>query len=204
MCCVCSELLVTHGRLCACVVVLLLLSNVCVMKGSYVGILRLVVAMVAGVFLIVFPRLTVRVLVYATGVLLVVAGVVHVLRYVSVRRRVVRHRGNAKVVRWPVVPALCVVVGVVVVVAADAVVGVFPVMVGAGLVWMGLWRLYVRWRRGGGVGVWRGLVPMLMLVLGLFVVVNPLAVVDSVLVVLCGVCCVVYCADEVLRMTAGV
>lgn len=172
------------------------------MKGSYVGILRLVVVMVAGVFLIVFPLLTARVLVYATGVLLVVPGVVHLLRYVSVRRRVVRHRGNAKGMRWPVVAVLSVVVGVVIVVTAGAVVVAFPVMVGAGLVWVGLYRLYARWR-AGVLGVRLGLVPMVMVLLGLFVVVNPLAVANSVHVVLCGVCCVVYGADEVLRMTVG-
>lgn len=173
------------------------------MNGRFPIVLRVIIVLVVGVSLVVYPLLTVGVLIYVLGMLFVVPGIVQLLRYAIVKRKIERHGGNVETVKFPYLSALSIAIGITIMLCAAAMARVFPALLGAALVFTGLYKLFLLWRSKMHRSARFWIIPMLLLVLGLFILINPFEIVDKVLVVMFGVSCVVYCVDEVLHMING-
>ena len=178
------------------------------MKLFQSSVFRAICAIAIGVLLIMYPDNTVTGITIAIGVLFLVSGLVSCLTYLQARR----HAGEYKVYdaegrqiagfmpSFPLVGIGSVILGTLLALTPTAFVSTLMYIIGILLILgaIGLFWGLVGARRFGGVGLGYWILPTIVVVVGLYVIVKPMAPVNMAMLVL-GWCTLLYGIAELLN-----
>ena len=170
-------------------------------KPTYYPILRIVLTLIAGVFMIVAPGRVLTYIAYVVGVLLMVPGLVLLVRYAMVRwQRNQRYRRN-HAVPFPVLALLCTIAGLSIIVFSQEIVEMLSLVLAVGLLIAGIYEIVMIAGSPCRYIPTFYIVPVVLTLFGVFVLINPLYLLPHVIVVLFGVGAVMYSICEIIYMT---
>lgn len=172
------------------------------------SVFRALCAITIGALLIKFPDNTVRGITVAIGLLFLLSGIISCVTYFWARTHVSEYKiydAEGRLVAgeqptFPIVGVGSAILGVILVVMQTAFVSALMYIIGIILVlgainqYMGL----IGGRRYGHVGLWYWVMPSLILITGLYVMVKPLAPLNTAMLVL-GWCTLVYGIVELIH-----
>lgn len=172
------------------------------------SVFRALCAIVIGALLIKFPDNTVKGITVAIGVLFLLSGVISCVSYYMAKRNTTEYKiydaeGNLVAGEQPTFPIVGIgstILGLILALAPTAFISVLMYVIGAVLV-LGAINQYmnlINGRRYGHVGLWLWVMPSVVLLIGLYVMLKPLAPLSMAMLVL-GWCMLLYGVVELVN-----
>lgn len=170
------------------------------MKPTYYPILRIVVTLIAGIFMIAYPASVLSYIAFIIGLLLIIPGMLQLVRYmIIVCKRNRRDRRNNPMT-FPYVSLLSTLAGIGIIAFSDEIVKVFALLLAAGLILAGGYEIFMILRSEVRNSVGFYIMPSLLLLLGIFILINPLSLLPHIIVTMFGIGAVVYCINEIIYL----
>ena len=168
------------------------------MKPSYYPVLRIVLTLIAGVAMIMFPGRILAYIAILLGALLLIPGIVVLVRYAIVRFKRNRRDRRYNPMKFPLLALLAVIAGTAIIVMANKLSGIFSILLASALIFVGGYEIIalIRTKCNKKVSVY--ILPSLLVLLGIFILVNPLNLVPNLIVIMFGIGAIVYCINEVV------
>lgn len=171
------------------------------MKLLQSSVFRALCAIIVGVLLIKFPDNTVKGITIAIGVLFLLSGIISCVSYYMAKRNVSEYKiydaeGNLMAGEQPTFPIVGIgstILGLILALTPTAFVSALMYVIGAMLILGAINQFMnlISGRRYGHVSLWYWLMPSLILLAGLYVMVKPLAPLETAMLVL-GWCTLLY------------
>lgn len=170
------------------------------MKAAYYPILRIVITLLMGVFMIIFPQSILMYIAFVMGLMLIIPGAIQLLRYLIVCCKRNRRDRRYNPMKFPILATLCVIAGIMIIVFADVIVKIFSLLLAAALIVAGGYEIIMiaRSQRRNVVGYY--IMPALLALLGIFILVNPLELLPKIIVIMFGAGAIVYSINEIVYM----
>ncbi len=170
------------------------------MNPSYYPILRIVLTLAAGVAMILFPGEILAYIAILLGFLLIIPGVTQLIRYAIVRFKRNRRDRRYHPMKFPFVALLAVMAGVTLVVLSHKLAGIFSILLASALIFVGGYEIMalIRTRSKHKVAIY--LLPALLILLGVFILINPLHLIPNVIVIMFGIGAIIYSINEVVYL----
>ncbi len=170
------------------------------MRPSYYPILRIVLTLIAGVAMILFPGEILSYIAILLGFLLIIPGAIQLIRYGVVRFKRNRRDRRYHPMKFPFIALLAVIAGVAIVVLSHELVGIFSILLASALIFVGGYEILALIRTKNKLKVAVYLLPTLLILLGIFILVNPLHLIPSMIVIMFGVGAIIYSINEVVYL----
>lgn len=170
------------------------------MKAAYYPILRIVLTLVSGIFMIIYPAGVLSYIAIIIGLLLIIPGLIQLLRYAIVfTKRNRRDRRNSPI-NFPFIALLCTLAGIAIIIFSDEIVKIFSFMLATGLIIAGIYEIVMILRSTTRNMIAFYILPTLLTLLGIFILANPLNMLPHMIVILFGIGAVVYSINEIIYM----
>ena len=178
------------------------------MKILQSSVFRAICAIVIGALLIMYPDNTVTGITIAIGVLFLISGLISVLTYVHARRNVTDYKiydAEGRLISgvkptFPLVGVGSIILGFILALTPTTFVSALMYIIGIILV-LGALNQYIALiagRRFGRIGIWFWIMPTLILLTGLYVMIKPMAPLNTAMLIL-GWCMLVYGVAELVN-----
>lgn len=170
------------------------------MRPTYYPILRIVLTFLAGIAMIMFPGEILSYIAILVGLLFIIPGVVIMIRYMIVRfKRNHRVRRN-NTMKFPFIAMLAVIVGSVIVIMSNELSSIFSILLASALIFVGGYEVIVLMRTKLGKKISVYILPSLLILLGIFILANPLNLIPNMIVTMFGIGAIIYCINEVVYL----
>jgi uncharacterized membrane protein HdeD (DUF308 family) len=178
------------------------------MKIFQSSIFRAICAIAIGILLIKYPDNTVTWMTVAIGILFLLSGLISVIVYINARRNVSEYKitdaeGNVIAGTQPTFPIVGVgslILGALLALTQNVFITALMYIIG-GILILGAINQYmslIGGRRYGRVGLWYWIMPTLILLTGLYVMLKPMAPLNTAMLIL-GWCTLVYGVVELIN-----
>lgn len=170
------------------------------MKSAYYPILRIVLTLIVGVFMIIFPNKVLSYIALLLGLLLLIPGTTQLLRYIIVYCKRNRRDRRYNPMTFPYLATACVVAGVAIIVFSSEIVKIFAFLLASALIFAGIYEIamIVKSIRKNSIGYY--IMPVFLILLGAFILLNPLDFLPKATVTLFGIGAIIYSINEILYM----
>lgn len=170
------------------------------MKAAYYPILRIVVTLLLGVFMIIYPNSFLSYIAIVAGLILIIPGLIQLLRYLIVCSKRNRRDRRYNPMKFPIVATLCIAAGAAIIIFANNIIGIFSLLLAVVLIYAGINEIVkiIRSRRKKKFGYY--VMPALLAILGVFILVNPLNLLPNIIVIMFGVGAIVYSINEIIYL----
>ena len=168
------------------------------MKPLYNPLIHIILAFVLGIFMILFPDYALHYIAIVLGLILLIPGIVQVVRYIIEHTDKSRRMRRNSSLRFPLLALLCVIAGVAIICFPTTVAKIFIYLLAAFLVFVGIYEIVflVQLHRNIPMGYY--ILPILILVTGILLLLNPLSITKAVLVTVFGGGAIVYGISELI------
>lgn len=170
------------------------------MKTSYYPIIRIILTLIMGVLMIIFPQSILYYIAVVLGVMLIIPGVVQLTRYFIVYSKLNQRDRRYNPVKFPILATLAIIVGVLIIVFSDVIVKVFSLLLATMLILGGLYEIVMIFRSRHKMSYGYYIMPAILTLLGIFILMNPLDLIPNLIVVTFGIGSVIYCINEIIYM----
>lgn len=170
------------------------------MKSAYYPILRIVLIILIGIFMIIYPESILKYIAVVIGLLLLIPGAIQLIRYLIVCCKRNRRDRRYNPMTFPFLATFCVLAGVAVIVFSQEIAMVFSLLLAAGLISAGGYEIgmIVKSECRNRVGYY--LLPALLVLLGIFILVNPLDLLPKIMIIMFGVGAIIYGINEIVYL----
>ena len=168
------------------------------MKRYYNLLLRIIPTFIVGLFMVVFPQKALHYIALALGLVLLIPGVIKLIQYIIIRtQRSRRSRRNSKMT-FPFMATFCTLSGIAILAYPSVVAKIFIYLLGAIIVFAGGYEiLFLRLsKRNIPYGYY--ILPIFQLLIGLFILLNPLNVTERLIVTVFGIGAILYSLSEII------
>ena len=170
------------------------------MKPTYYPIIRIVLTLTVGIFMIISPGSVLSYIAIIIGMLMLIPGIIQLLRYAIVRfQRNHRDRRNSTL-KFPILSTLCALVGILIIIFSHEVVKIFSLVLASSLLIAGVYEIIMIARSPNRNILGFYVLPSLLSLLGIFILVNPLDLLPNVVVIMFGIGAIIYCINEIVYL----
>ncbi len=173
------------------------------MKNKFLPLLRIIIVFILGVLLIIYPTLTSNIMLIIMGLMFIIPGAIQILRYYIVKRKHSRRDNSTNSLSFPYFSLLCILIGILFIIFISSLNRIFPGLLAAALIFAGAYKIYQMLRSPKKVRSTFYITPSIIIILGLFVFINPFTITNKALVIIFGISAIIYCIDEVIRLSQG-
>ena len=168
------------------------------MKPTYYPILRIVLTLIAGIFMIVSPSNVLAYIAFVVGLLLFIPGLVQLMRYAIIRLQRNRRNRRNSTLKFPVLSALCALSGVLIMIFWQEMVMIFSLVLASGMLIAGVYEvvMIVRSEHRNILGYY--IVPAILTLLAIFILINPLDMLPNMMIILYGIGAILYAISEIV------
>ena len=167
------------------------------MKASYYPLLRIVLTLVTGIFMIVSPDSVLTYIAYIIGLLLIVPALIQLMRYALVRFQ--RNSGSA-FMTFPILSLLCAISGLFIILFSHEIVKVFSLLLASGLLIAGIYEIVLIARSANRNTLGYYILPIILTLMGIFIISNPLDLLPHVIVIMFGIGAIIYSISEIIYL----
>lgn len=170
------------------------------MNPSYYPILRIVITLIAGIAMIIFPSQILSYIAILLGMLLIIPGAVQLIRYMIVRFKRSRRDRRNNPMRFPIVATLSVIVGIVIIIFSKELAGLFSILLASALIFAGVYEIVslVRTKSNNKLAVY--ILPSVLVLLGIFILANPLNLIPNLIVIMFGIGSIIFSINEIVYL----
>ena len=168
------------------------------MKPTYYPILRIVLTLIAGIFMIVSPSSVLAYIAFIVGLLLFIPGAMQLIRYAFIRLQRNRRDRRNSTLKFPILSALCALSGIIIMIFWQETVMIFSLVLASGMLIAGVYEttLIARSEHRNILGYY--IVPAILTLLAIFILINPLDMLPNMMVVLYGIGSLLYAISEIV------
>lgn len=170
------------------------------MKPTYYPIIRIVLTLLVGIFMIISPSSVLSYIAIIVGLLLLIPGIIQLLRYAIVRFQRNRRDRRNSIINFPILATLCAVIGIIIIVFRHEVVKIFSLVLASALLIAGIYEIIMIARSTNRNIPGFYVLPALLTLLGVFILINPLDLLPNVMVIMFGVGAIIYCINEIVYL----
>lgn len=167
------------------------------MKPMLNPLLRIIPALLVGIFMIAWPQQALCYIAIVLGLVLLIPGLIQVTRYIVMRTDKSRRVRRNNTMTFPVISTLCMLTGIAILCFPGTVACIFIYLLGAFLVFASIYEILFLALLGRHVPGGYYVLPILLLLTGILILVNPFTVTESLLVTIFGAGAIVYSVSEV-------
>ncbi len=169
-----------------------------IMKPLYNPLIYIILAFVLGIFMIVFPNYALHYIAIVLGLTLLIPGIIQMIRYIIEHSDKSRRIRRNSTLRFPILAALSILAGIAIICFPATVAKIFIYLLAASLVFAGIYEIVFLSLLHRRIPVGYYILPILILITGILLLLNPLSITKAVLVTIFGWGSIVYGISELI------
>lgn len=170
------------------------------MKPIYSSLLRIVIALLIGILMITNPQFILSYIALVLGLLLIIPALVVLLRYIIVHCRTNRRDRRNNPIAFPFLATLSIIAGIAIIVFQKEITMLLGYVLAVGLILVGTYEIVSLFRAKERLNIAFYIMPILLIILGIFIIINPLDLLANVIIILFGCGLVVYSINEFIYL----
>ena len=168
------------------------------MKPLSNPLLLIIPSLAIGIFMLVWPAQALHYIAIALGLALLIPSLIQVIRYILMRTDRSRRTRRNSTMTFPVISTLCMLTGIAILCFPGTVARIFIYLLGAFLIFAGIYEILFLALLGRHVPRGYYILPILLLLTGILILVNPFTVTENILVTFFGAGAIVYSLSEMI------
>ncbi len=168
------------------------------MKVIYAPITRIIPALLIGVIMVLFPHQALHYIAILLGLLLLIPGVIQLVRYTIAHTKRSRRLRRNSTITFPIIATIFSLIGIAILCFPAQTATLAMYLLGAALVFAGAYEILFLALRKQHIHTLYYVIPILLVVVGVFLLINPLAIAEQIVVRIFGISIILHAIIEII------